>query len=280
MSDGGDVEIIETYYKVTRVLGMGSFGRVVEAIDMRTNRYVAIKTEAKDAEYPQLLYEYRAMEEMRGSEGIPECIYFGYDDVQNILIMERLNMSLEQLRKREGGKLPLPYMLQIGRLGLLRLQTVHNAGFAHRDIKPDNFMLRHDTLYIIDFGLCKKLVDPRSGRHIPQKTDKCLAGTPRYASIRAHRGFEQSRRDDLEAFMYMCIYLVNGQLPWQRTENGPPVDILECKVRIHPEDLCEGLPPCFLKTLVYARSLPFEDLPDYSYLTSLWSACVRGDYMG
>lgn len=100
-----------------------------------------------------------------------------------------------------------------------RVKTLHEAGFLHRDIKPENFMMGLDeychTCYIIDFGLCKLWRDPVTGLHIPFADKKQLTGTARYTSINTHLGYEQSRRDDLEAVSYMLIYFLNGVLPWQ-----------------------------------------------------------------
>ena len=100
-----------------------------------------------------------------------------------------------------------------------RVEYVHNKNFIHRDIKPDNFLMgvgKHcNKLYLIDFGLAKKYRDNRSKQHIPYREDKNLTGTARYASINAHLGNEQSRRDDMEYLGYVVMYCNRTSLPWQ-----------------------------------------------------------------
>ena len=85
-------------------------------------------------------------------------------------------------------------------------------------MKPDNFLIglgrKSNILYLIDLGLAKKYRDPKNHQHIPYRENKNLTGTARYASINAHLGIEQSRRDDLEGIGYVIIYLLRGWLPW------------------------------------------------------------------
>ena len=78
---------------------------------------------------------------------------------------------------------------------------MHTKNLIHRDVKPDNFLVgtgkREHIIYAIDFGLSKWFMHPRTGEHIAMKKHKGLVGTARFASINAHLGLEQGRRDDL-----------------------------------------------------------------------------------
>ena len=102
---------------------------------------------------------------------------------------------------------------------LQRIEFVHNNSFLHRDIKPDNFLIGHGAnqhiLYIIDFGLSKRFIDQKTGKHIPYRDGKSLTGTVRYASLNTHIGIEQSRRDDIESIAFVMVYFIKGKLPWQ-----------------------------------------------------------------
>ena len=77
---------------------------------------------------------------------------------------------------------------------LCRIEFMHNKGFLHRDIKPDNFLLgtgtRSNLIHLIDFGLAKAFRTLKTHEHIPFSDKKSLTGTARYASINTHKGIE------------------------------------------------------------------------------------------
>lgn len=67
-----------------------------------------------------------------------------------------------------------------------------------------------NKIHLIDFGLASKYIDNATGGHIPFNIRTSLTGNARFASVNAHKGYELSRRDDLESIGYMMLYLWTG----------------------------------------------------------------------
>jgi serine/threonine protein kinase len=160
------------------------------------------------------------------------------------------------------------------------IRALHEIGYLYRDVKPSNFMVKRSQLeegrgriYLIDLGLCKKFTKKDTSEHIALKVNKRMIGTPIFCSLNTHRGVESSRRDDLESWVYMIVYLVK-KLPWethsaqslpsQSTETSPEIketssdkigklkattDFLQL-IREEPK-----LPKCLLKIFEQIRHL-------------------------
>jgi serine/threonine protein kinase len=264
-------------YKPEKKLGEGSFGKIYSAVNVTDGENYALKMESKEGGQNLLESEAYFLCYLKGY-GIPSVKSYGFSGNYNIMVMELLGKSLEELFQECKKKLSLKTVCFLAQQMLDRMEFIHNKHIIHRDIKPDNFVMglnnKSDIVYILDFGLAKKYRSSRTLQHIKFNINKKLTGTARYASINALRGCEQSRRDDLEAIGYVLMYFLRGSLPWQGLKVDRKEDrykkIYEKKKSTTPEELCSGFPPELAEYVRYTRNLEFEQNPDYNYLRGLF----------
>ncbi|PSS07337.1 Casein kinase 1-like protein [Actinidia chinensis var. chinensis] len=265
-------------FRLGRKIGSGSFGEIYLGTIIQTNEEVAIKLENVKTKHPQLLYESKLYKILQGGTGIPNMRWFGVEGDYNVLVMDLLGPSLEDLFNFCSRKLSLKTILMLADQMINRIEFVHSKSFLHRDIKPENFLMglgrRANQVYAIDFGLAKKYRDSSTPQHIPYRENKNLTGTARYASMNTHLGIEQSRRDDLESLGYVLMYFLRGSLPWQGLRAGTKKQkyekISEKKISTSIETLCRGYPTEFGSYFHYCHSLRFDDKPDYAYLKRIF----------
>jgi len=266
-------------YRLDCKIGSGSFGVIYLGSNIFTGERVAIKMELRTAKKPKLASEYKIYQALSGGVGISPVHWFGRAGDYNALVLDILGPSLRDLFRFCGRKFTLKTVLQLADQLLERIEYIHERNFIHRDIKPANFVMGLDMtklnqVYVIDFGLAKRYRDPRTHQHISYAEHKSLTGTARYASINAHLGIEQSRRDDLESLGYILIYFALGRLPWQGIKSNSRREfhqmIMKKKSATPVEILCETLPPEFATYLSYCRSLTFNEKPEYNCLRQIF----------
>ncbi|CCK70865.1 uncharacterized protein KNAG_0F01980 [Huiozyma naganishii CBS 8797] len=265
-------------FRIGRKIGSGSFGDIYHGTNLVSGEEVAIKLESIRSRHPQLEYESRVYKYLSGGVGIPFIRWFGREGEYNAMVIDLLGPSLEDLFNYCHRQFSFKTVIMLALQMVCRVQYIHGRSFIHRDIKPDNFLMgtgrRGSTVHVIDFGLSKKYRDFNTHRHIPYRENKSLTGTARYASLNTHLGIEQSRRDDLESLGYMLVYFCKSSLPWQglkaTTKKQKYDRILQKKLSISVETLCEGIPLEFAEYMNYCRNLTFDEKPDYLYLARLF----------
>ena len=276
--------LINDTYILGHKLGKGSFGEVYMGKHKWSGNPVAIKLEPIESKTRILEHEYKVYQDIyKPNNGVTQCHYYGLVDDYSVLVIDLLGPSLGILFERAGGQFKLKSVLMIADQMISRLEYLHDHGFIHRDLKPDNMLIgrshHHNQIYLIDYGLSKKFRSSRDGEHIPFKEGGKLVGTARYASINSHLGYTLSRRDDLISLAYILIYFLKGKLPWQRvtgdTKEEKYDNIKKLKQGLATNTICQGLPKEFAQFLDYCHKLRFEQRPDYNYLKTLMRQVFR-----
>ena len=276
-------------YKVHKLIYKSSLCLVYEGKNIKSNESVAMKFERKKGKFNTLETEAYNLFNLKGY-GIPKLVTFGKSGIFNILIEELLGPSiynLWNLKKIKDIRLLLKNICMLSIQGLERLEYIHSKNIIHSDIKPENFLIGKTDphiIYLIDFGISHKYRSSRTGKHIKFQNRNKIFGSIRYMSINANKGYELSRRDDLEAFGYMLVYLANNNLPWIYFEKlkiskiNYLKEVLKLKSSISLNELCKGLPEEFVEFIKYCRNLKFEEQPNYNYLKGLFTSFLSRNF--
>ena len=270
-------------YLCIKKLGKGSFGSIFQAVYDKEE--YALKFEDRKKHYDLLQNEAGLMNYLKGPN-IPMIKSYGFNSEYNILVMQLLGKDLEyHLKKR--GKFSVKTVCMLGFQMINILESIHEKHILHRDIKPENFVMGlnqySNIVYLIDFGLAKKYRSMTTLIQYPLTMKKKFTGTARYASINALKGYEHSRRDDLESLCYIFIYFLKGKLPWQKIKAKDKEEkyqkILQKKLEISSSELCRGIPKEFENILEYVKNLEYEEKPDYKKLHDLLDKVMKnGNY--
>ncbi|CAK8537726.1 unnamed protein product [Lathyrus sativus] len=100
-------------FRLGRNIGSGSFGEIYLGTNIQTNEEVAIKLENVKTKHPQLLYESKLYKVLQGGTSIPSVRWFGVEGEYNVLAMDLLGPSLEDLFSFCNRKLSLKTVLML-----------------------------------------------------------------------------------------------------------------------------------------------------------------------
>ena len=95
-------KIFFSQYKPLSLIGEGSFGKCFKGINLKNNEEICFKIEKKTSQKTFLKIESKALESLKGGKGIPDFYLFGYSENFNILIMELLDKTIENVFEKNN----------------------------------------------------------------------------------------------------------------------------------------------------------------------------------
>jgi serine/threonine protein kinase/CheY-like chemotaxis protein len=238
-------------YRILKQLGFGGMGKVYLAEDLNLGRQLAIKvlTEelTRNSEHLRRFEREARAASALNHPNILTVYEIGVADGTNFIATEFVEgESLGQRIKR--GPITMSEILDIGIQVASALAAAHEARIVHRDIKPDNIMIRADHLVkVLDFGLAKPVssdehqVDHEGITQALLKTmPGMVLGTAEYMSPEQARGQEVDERTDIWSLGVVLYRMVTGKTPF----NGETIsDVIASILKTDPPPLVrEGEP--------------------------------------
>ena len=199
-------------YHILRQLGRGGMATVYLATQESVQREVALKVMS-----PALLvdpdFAERFLREARIAAKLHHRHVVGIHDVArhgdyNTIAMEYLGGG--PVLPRDGSTRPVLFALRVTREIALALNYAHAKGFVHRDVKPDNILLREDgSSALTDFGIARA-ADPAAR----MTRTGAVVGTPHYMSPEQARGRTVDGRADLYSLGIVLHEMLLGRVPY------------------------------------------------------------------
>ncbi|MFT7838304.1 serine/threonine-protein kinase [Saccharothrix sp. BKS2] len=215
--------VIAGRYTLLAELGRGGMGVVWRAQDTVIGRQVAIKElHLPDgiAHEERRVLEERVLREARTAGRLNDPAVVTVFDVvveggMTYIVMELVEAAtLSELIGRHGP-MPPDRVTSMAVQALTALESAHQAGVVHRDVKPGNLMVTgNGRVKLTDFGIAQAVDDPRL------TTSGSLIGSPAYMSPERIHGHEASPASDLWALGATLAYAVEGVSPYERSSTA------------------------------------------------------------
>jgi serine/threonine protein kinase len=234
-----------SHYHIVSQLGAGGMGEVWLAEDTRLKRKVALKLLpaelTADAERVRRFEQEAQAASALSHPNIITVYDIGESETGRFIVMELVaGRTLRAVMAEDNS---LETFLSLSQQMAKALSAAHTAGITHRDIKPDNIMVRDDGyVKVLDFGLARlrpvTANDSEAATLAQQTTPGALLGTVAYMSPEQARGETVSHPSDVFALGIVLYELATGRHPFKaETLVG----------YLHSITLQEPLPPAQMK---------------------------------
>lgn len=202
-------------YRILRPLGQGGMASVHLAEDPLLRRLVAIKILRGDLgaqpDWVRRFHDEATAIARLGSPNVVQVHDFGREGQEDYLVLEFVEgISLAELFQHRGGRLdPIP-AAAIACQAADGLRAAHEAGIIHRDIKPDNILLRRDGLVkIADFGIARLMEE------VSRTRTGSVFGSPLFMAPEQVEGRNPSGAIDVFALAGVLFRSLTGQHPFE-----------------------------------------------------------------
>ena len=248
-------------YQILEEVASGGQATVYRAWDTSTGQVVGLKVMHPHlAGDPSYLERFRREARLAASVRHPNVVRIfevGSDGDIQFISMEYLPLSVHDLIQAQGS-LPIDRAVDIGYQIALALESAHQHGIVHRDIKPQNILLAPaGTVKVSDFGIA------RAANLSTMTRTGALMGTPHYMAPEQAKGERATIVSDLYSLGVVLYQMLTGEVPF---DAETPWEVIRQHIEAQPARVRQvrGDVPRVLERLV-SRSL--EKNPSRRYAT-------------
>ncbi|WP_394829726.1 protein kinase domain-containing protein [Pendulispora albinea] len=267
-------------YLLQARVGVGGMGELFRAFDTRLRRSVALKVLHRErALHAPTESSARILREARAAAALSHANVVAIHDVgehEGVPFIAMEYVEGQSLRAFVGTSYPpfetrLGWMIDVARA----LAAAHEKGLVHRDIKPDNVMIRDDgTVKVLDFGIARYREGP-ADIELPHAgsddetsdlamTNTRVVGTPGYMAPEQTRGDRIDGRADQFSWGVVAFEVFSGSLPWVLRRGG--LSVAAVALSEDPKPLGDAVPAhvanVILRTLAKAEGERFPTMRD------------------
>lgn len=203
--------LIQNKYELIEQIGSGSFSNVYKAKHHSKDNFVAIKFDHDEHSKILIQNEINVYLSLlkKDSTSFVNIKSFGIIDKRNYIVMDYISCNLETYvnEGKENQTSQFTPLFIFEKLSLV-VSKLHHCGYVHRDLKPDNILVKNNEICLIDLGFSTKISNKIYNKNI---------GSILFSSYSTHLPkYRYRKKDDLISCFYIVCYLFGEKsLPWK-----------------------------------------------------------------